>query len=207
MTSRKFRTIKRKKTKPSLKKTVKLMVNRAISHSSEQKYFDYAANINIYNQWAWAQIVSPLQGTSDNGKRIGDTIMPTHMEIGLTITGSASASLISRLVIFRVKTGTSNNAYMAIGSGAVNDYAVVSPYSHDRRGAIEVLMDRKFVTGTNGNNITSMFKTLKLAKKKIQFIGDSTTYELGGLYIALCSSHATYPSTFLYNIRTFYTDS
>lgn len=207
MPSRKFRTFKRKKTNPSLKKTVKLIVNRAISRSSEQKYYDYAANANIYNQWTWAQVVSPIQGDGDAGERVGDTIMPTHMEINLLIAGSASANLVSRLVIFRVKTGTSANAYFAIGSGATNDYAVVSPYSHDRRNAIEVLMDRKFVTGTNGNNITSMFKTLKLAKKKIQFIGDSTTYEVGGIYMAICSSNATYPSNYLWNIRTFYTDS
>lgn len=203
-----------KKKGRGLTKTQKVeatkIVDRRLKVASEVKYYDYASSINLINQWAWAQIVLPTQGTGDQDQRDGDMMLPFRMEIRAGLTGptSTTTNSISRIVIFRVKTGQSANTYFSIGSGSASAYAVYSPYSKDRRKAIEVLYDKTFaqVQGSNSHEI-AIVKNLKLARKPIGFIGASTTYEINGLYLAVCSDQATNNPTMTCNIRTYYTDS
>lgn len=194
-------------TKNQRKETRKI-IHRCLKTRTEFKYFDASANSAMSDQWTFVQLVSPTQGDSDAGERVGDTIFPFKMEINATVVG-ADATNICRVVIYRVKTGQSSNTYFSLGSTAPNAYSPFSPYSHDRRDAIEVLMDKMLVTTSSGSNLIHLVrKNLKLAQKKIQFIGNSTVYELNGLYLAFCSdSGAVSHPGFKYNIRTFYTDS
>lgn len=198
---------KKKTLSTKQRKEVRQLVRRNLLKNSELKYYDDTVNLNMTNQWTWRQIFLPTVGTSDAGERIGDTVMPRHMEIRMNIVGS-DVTNVCRVVFFRVKTGQSANTYFALGSSAASAYAVYSPYSKDRRDAIDVLYDRTFTTQTGGNNSHLVVKNLRLARKKIQFIGGATTYEIGGLYMAFCSdSGAASHPTIIHNIRTFYTDS
>lgn len=202
----------KRKTNKSLsdnqKKETRKIVHSCLSKTIEPKTYDASSNASMTDQWTFAQIVAPSVGTSDLGQRIGDAISPVRCEFRASIIGADSTNHC-RVVIYRVKSGTSSNAYFTYGSTASNSYSVVSPYSHDRRSAIEVLFDKTYCTQTGGRNTISIVRNLRMAKhSKIQFLGGTTTYEKGGLYIAYCSdSGAASHPTILYNIRTFYLDA
>lgn len=189
------------------KKETRRIVDSRLKPGIELKYYDDAVSLSLTNQWGWRQLILPTQGQSDAGQRDGDKMLPVRMEIRGDIVGADSTNMM-RIVIFRVKTGTSANNYFSIGSGAANAYTPYSPYSHDGRKAIEVLYDKSFGTSSTGTDHHVLVKTLKLARKPIQFSGGTTDYRINGLYMAYCSDSgaATHP-TFTYNIRTFYQDS
>lgn len=188
------------------KKQVKQIVDRSLKLSQEVKYTDYSVNANMTDQWTFTQVVLPSSAISDADSRVGDTILPFKMEMRfLTVHGDSLNHC--RFVVFRVKAGASTNTYFSIGSTASNAYTVLSPYSHDRRGDIEVLYDSSYVVDTYRPQICKV-KNLKLAKKPIQFLGATTTYQKNGLMIAYCSDSDTVPHPQIQmNIRTFYTDS
>lgn len=175
--------------------------------NNETKYFDKAASSSMTDQWTWVQLVLPTPGDADAGDRNGDKIMPLHMEIRGAISYGDTYDTV-RMVIFRVKSGTSSNSYFHYGSSAPNSYSVYSPYTHDKRANIEVLYDRTLAVNSSGGNAVTIVKDLRLAKKKIQFFAGTSTYETGGLYLAFCSDSTIAPHPgFIYNIRTFYDDA
>lgn len=191
------------------RKEVTKIIERVERRGTELKYDDYITASSVPNQWSFTQFVSPTKGTDDFRSRIGDRINPTKIEFKFSVA-RGSADAVCRIVIIRVKTGTSSGLYFNQGSTAPTGYAPYSAYAKDRRKDIDVLYD-KMVSVDQYNPLKIGSKNIHMAKTKpICFDGaTSTTYTVGGLYICLVSdqaSGATAPGM-TYSLRTFYTDS
>lgn len=192
-----------------LTKTQRKQVKQIISSVQEHKIFDTVNATTV----SYAGSVIPLSdipiGTSDLG-RIGDQIVPTSLEMRFNWFAADSTNFC-RAILFRwmPSFGTDPPAPGDILELVSSTNAVNSPIRQDTRNYFNVLMDKTWSLVLSGDTVIKDFRrTMKMAKRKIQYISNSTTDQTGGIYMLfITDSSLTAHPAINYYFRLRFTDS
>lgn len=180
------------------------IAHRVVNQGAEHKYHDKQSSTTADFNGLIVDVSAVAQGDTDI-TRDGDKLMPTSLEVGFNLIGETYSG-ICRLVVFRWKEA-SIPLVSEIFQGSGGAYATIQPFDHDERSRFEVLADKRYSVSNNGGTeiVTTRFR-LKLAKKRIEFIGGSTTGR-NKIYVIMISDRSlvTSPGTFLMT-RLNYTD-
>lgn len=190
--SRTQRKAKRAVTAPKVSKTVKEYVHRTINSDKELKRFLSTASGTIdYDVSAVVSRLSTVVQGDDVNDREGNVIKPTKLSIRWTLTGTAGAASIARIIILQwhkdsaVDTPSISAAnVLDQTAGAVSQ--AYSPFIFDNLKYMKVLYDRNFVMEKNTmiNSVRKGKISIKGSRlNNIKFNDDSVTDGKDHLYI------------------------
>lgn len=179
---------------PTIHQQVVKEVNRQLKKKSELKFYDQYINASVPVSFTsgYTQVLSNIpQGVGDS-QRIGDTAMPTSLELKFN-TVAANADIWNTWRVLVIRWKANDSAYSVAASKIFqNTGSVATPlsaFNHDNRSQFEVLYDSgSFITNglstlPTSNYAVSRNVRLKLAKKPIQFVTGTTVQETNSLYL------------------------
>lgn len=185
-------------------------LRRALATKTELKFFDTNPSATSITTAAVIFSLSDVtQGVTDN-TRVGDTLLPKRLYIKMNFVGADVPANIMRVVIFRWNMSTVSDVPGLSEILESTAQPVLAPFAQDNRQRFTMLYDRTWVLNPNAasqtNSIVAM-KTLKLAKKPIQFNAGTVDgmFKIYALFVS-DSGAITHP-TVAFSSRLNYTDS
>jgi len=124
----------------------------------------------------------------------------------MMLNGESYSSIV-RVAVFRWLDDTTPTVSDIFRGTTSAWYLPLSIYNHDQRGKFNILYDKTHVVSNNGNELVSINKTLKLAKKQFRYTNGTTT-GTNKLYVFVGADRALSTSADAYLLTNItYTDS
>lgn len=194
-----------KKVSKKLKKVVTKIAKRIVSTNQEHKYLDIVFNNSTIDYSGSSFSLADVPQGDTDSTRDGDALMPTSLDIRLSITNADATNLI-RICIIRWHSNVSTLAVANILQYANQTYAPQTPFVHDGRGEFQVLHDGLHSTNTVNKPQIILRKKLRLAKKAVHYTAGTTAGREKIFLIALSDSAAASHPYIAGYIRFNYTD-
>lgn len=146
-----------------------------------------------------------VRGDADTN-RDGDRLLPISLRFSYVLYGETYSSVF-RILIFRWKPDsvpTVGDVLFTTGSG----YAVTCDYQHDQRNQFEILYDKKHTVSNNGGSeLVVVTKSLKMAKKQVDYTAGGTSGSNKIWAIAISDRSLATSGTIAMTYRLNFTDS
>jgi hypothetical protein len=194
---------------PSLSNVQRSEIKKLISAQQEHKFFEIRNAFGVTYAGTVTSLSDVPQGDTDS-TRDADTLMPTSlvMRFGMTVGDTTN---FFRVIIFRWHSALSVPTVVQVLQNASSSTGgVYSDFNHDLRSNFQVLFDKTFTLGTTAvtsNQVVFFNKTLKMARKPIQYTSGSTSGSDKIYFLAISDSAAIPNPTWNYAFRLNFTDS
>lgn len=216
--SRKFRKPYKRYRKWKSSAVTWKALRKYLSKRTEHKYKDTLQAYMVENSSGSIKQLSNMDRGILDYERIGDTAMPSFLDIKGQIHGYDTTNCF-RIVVFRWK-GDSNQVYptpnlilqpTCIG----NDFAPYANYYHDGRKMFDILASKRFslLGSTDASNYVKQFSMkikLRYKPKAIQYTNSSAgvNHGINNIFILTISDSSTVNDPAItYVARLSYTDS
>lgn len=186
---------------------VRKMIKRNNKNIQEMKYHNvstvFSSLVDFNGSLEDMTVIA--RGDADTN-RDGDRLLPKTLRISYSMFGEALSSIF-RVIVFRWKPAsvpTVGSVLFSTGSG----YIIDSDYQHDQRNQFEILYDKKHTVSNNGGSeLMTVTRTLRMAKKQIDYTGGGTTGSNKIYVIAATDRNLASSATIQMVYRLNFTDS
>lgn len=191
------------------KKQVRSIARRQINARTEVKFTRaLAAPANVSNVATITRLIQPSLGTGDNSNRIGDEIYLRSLRFHYNVICTDVTNLI-RVMLFQWHSDDVPAVSDILEDTGSATGLVLASVRHDQKPDYTVIYDQTHSLDTTGHvtAIRNLFFT-KGFKRKVQFIGGSTTTSISNVWV-LAVSDSVVPTdpTISYAFQARYNDS
>lgn len=186
---------------------VKRLIRNNNKNIQEAKY--HAVNTVLSSLVSYSgsleDMTAIIRGDGDT-QRDGDRLLPTSLQISYICHGETFTSAF-RIIIFRWKPDSVpivTDIVPTTGSG----YVITTGFQHDQRNQFEILYDKKHVVSNNGGSeLVVVTKSLKMAKKQIDYSAGTTAGSNKIWVLAFSDRSLATSGTIAMSYRLNFTDS
>lgn len=172
----------------------------------ETKYHDatFATSVSSSGQM---EVLSAVPQGDTQITRDGSSLKPKSLTMRFRVTQNASASsTFYRIIVFR---GKYENGVVPTFQDILENNGLLSPKNHDDRFKTKWLVDKTFMINQNFtlSNPQKEFTLYFPLTGHIQFDGNTTNIENGGLYVYMLTDEPTNVPTIAYHSRLTFIDN